>query len=130
MRDEEERLVLREQGLHALVALLPEGRVADREDLVDEDDRLVEGRDHREAQPHLHARGEVAEGHLEPVTHLRTGEVDDLVEALIDLLAAEAVQPGREVDVLARGELTEEAAGELDERGDTAVDACLRPRPG
>ena len=71
--------------LHPLVALLAEALVADREHLVDQDDRLVEGRDHREAEPHLHAAGEVPERRVEEVADL--GEVDDLVEPLGDLLA-------------------------------------------
>ena len=70
------------------VALLPERPVADGQHLVDEHDRLVEAGDDGEAEPHLHAAGEVPERHVEELADL--GELDDLVELLVDLRAGTA----------------------------------------
>ena len=50
------------------------------------------------------------------------GEARDVVEARVDLVAAEAEDRGVEIDVLAPGELRVEAGAELEQRGDAAVD--------
>ena len=99
---QEERPALGEQRLHALVALLAEVLVADREHLVDEHDGFVERRDEGEAESHLHARGEVSERHVQALPDLRPREVDDRVEALGDGLLVQTVQARRQHDVLAR----------------------------
>ena len=70
-------------------------------------------------EPHLHARREVPERGVEEVADL--GEVDDLVEPLRDLALAQPVQPGGEPDVVARRQVADEAAGDLDQRSDAAA---------
>ena len=57
---------------------------------------------------------------------LQLGEVDDLVEALLDLALGQAEHDAVDEDVLAAGDLGMEAGAELDQRGDAAVDrdAC------
>ena len=51
------------------------------------------------------------------------GEVDDLVEALLDLALGEAEHDAVDEDVLAAGDLRMKAGAELDQRRDAAVDA-------
>src|SRR5690606_23625114 len=92
VRHEEQGAATREQLLDARVTLLAERLVAHREHLVDEDDGLLEPRDHGEGDAHLHAAREVLVGGVDEVADL--GEVDDLVEALVDLAPRHAVQPG------------------------------------
>jgi len=65
----------------------------------------------------------VAERQVEPPLHLRPGELDDVVESLVDRLLLHAVQAGHEVDVLASRQLADEATGEFDHWGDALVDA-------
>src|SRR5207247_3580253 len=50
-------------------------------------------------------------------------EVDDAVEARVDLAPREAEHDAVDVDVLAPGDLRMKARAELDERGDAAVHA-------
>ena len=61
-------------------------------------------------------------GRVETGPNLGPGEVDDVVEPLLDGVLGQPVQPGGEVDVVARRQLADEATGELDERGDATVD--------
>ena len=51
---------------------------------------------------------------------LEAGEVDDVVEARVELLLRHAEDRAVEVDVLAPGELGVEAGAELEQRGDLA----------
>jgi hypothetical protein len=50
------------------------------------------------------------------------GESDDLVELRIYLRTPHAVQPCGQIHVVAHGEIVDEAASDLDERGDAAGD--------
>ena len=86
VRHEHERGALAKQIAHALEAALLEEGVADGEGLVDEQDVGLEERGDAEAQPHLHAAR--VELHLPVDGVLEVGEVDDLVEAAVDLLRA------------------------------------------
>ena len=49
---------------------------------------------------------------------LELGELDDVVEALLDVVALEPEHRGVHVDVLATGELGMEAGAELEQRGE------------
>lgn len=122
VRDEEEGPPLRQQALHPGVALLPEGLVTDREHLVDEEDRFVERGDDRETEPHLHPGGQVAVRPVERRANLRAGEVDDVLEALLDLGLGQPVQAGLHPEVVAAGQLAAETSRELDEGGDPPID--------
>lgn len=50
------------------------------------------------------------------------GKVDDLVEFLVELLARHAKDGGINVNVLAPGEVGNNARADLDRRGDAAID--------
>ena len=71
---------------------------------------------HREPEPHEHARG--VELHLVVHEVLELGELDDVVEDPVGLLAGEPEERGVQVDVLAAGELGVESGAELEQRGD------------
>ncbi len=104
------------QIVELLRALRLELGVTDREDLVDEQDVGVDVDGDREPEPHVHARRVVLDRRVDEL--LEPGEVDDLVEALPDLLLAQAEDRTVEVDVLAPGQLGVEAGTELEQRGD------------
>ena len=69
-----------------LEALALELGVADGEHLVDEQDVGIDVDRDREPEPHVHARRVVLHRRVDEV--LEAGEVDDLVEALVELLLA------------------------------------------
>ena len=90
VRDEQDRAAaLLERGDDA-EALSLEALVADREDLVEEQDVRLEERGDREAEPHRHPRRVRPHRPVDRVLEL--GERDDLVEALADL--ARGADPG------------------------------------
>ena len=80
-----DRLALAAELRDLLGALALELGVADGEDLVDEEQVGVDVDRDREAEPHVHARGVVLHRRVDEV--LDAGEVDDLVEPLVELLA-------------------------------------------
>ena len=97
-------------------ALALERLVTHREGLVDEDDLGVEVHRDRDAEPHVHARRVVADGHVDEALEL--GEGDDRVEARLDVASREAVQRCVEEDVLAPGQVGAEARAQFQQRGD------------
>ena len=108
--------------LDALLALLLEEDVADRERLVDDQDvGLGDGGD-GEGDARHHAARVVLEWHVHEILEL--GELDDLVELGVDELLGVPQERSVEVDVLTGGELHVEARAELDERGDVAADGA------
>ena len=84
----------RPDRLHALVALELEGKVADSEDLVDEEDLGLGADSHREPQPHEHARR--VELHRGVDELLELGERDDLVQSLPGLPPGQPEEHGVE----------------------------------
>src|SRR5919106_3020005 len=102
-------------------ALPLERLVADREDLVEEEDVGVEERRDREAEAHRHPGRVRAHGPVDRVLELREG--DDLVEALADVAAAEALDRAVQVYVLAAREVGVEAGAQLEQRADPALGA-------
>ena len=66
-------------------APLLEVGVADREDLVEQQDVGIEVGGNREPQPHVHARRVVLERHVDEVLEARV--LDDRVVDAVDLLA-------------------------------------------
>ena len=107
-------------ALELVEALLLEGRVADREHLVDQQDLGVDLDHHREREPHEHARRVVLELQVDEVVQL--GEVDDAVEAAQRVALGEAEHRRVDHHVVAGGEIGVEADPELDERRHAAVD--------
>ena len=94
--------------------------VADREHLVDEQDLGLEVRRDREREADVHAARVALHGRVDEL--LDAGELDDLVEALLDLAALHAEDRAVQVDVLAAGELLVEARPDLEQAADAAAD--------
>ncbi len=69
--------------LHALQRAFLELRITDSEDLVDQQDVRIDGYGDRKAQPDVEARRVVTDRSVEKRPN--PGEVNDLVEALVDL---------------------------------------------
>ena len=109
-----------DQRLDAALAFLLEKKVADRQHFVDDQHVGHDYGGNGEGDAGDHAGGVVLHRHVEEVPHL--GELDDLVEVLLDELLRIAEQGAVEVDVLACGQLQVEPGAELDERGDAALD--------
>ncbi len=69
-----------------------------------------------EREPHVHARRVELDLGVDEL--LDAGEVDDVVEVPVGLLARQAEDRGVEVDVLPAGEVGVEAGAELEQRGE------------
>src|SRR5919106_3487306 len=102
-------------------ALPLERLVADGEDLVEEEDVGIEESGDGEAEAHGHPGRVRADRPVDRVLEL--GEGDDLVEALADVRAAQALDRAVQVNVLATGEVGVEAGAELEQRSDPALGA-------
>ncbi len=126
--DQDHGAAARAQVGEALLALALEGRVADRQHLVDQQDVGVDVDGHREAQPHVHAGGVVLHRLVDEL--LDPAEVDDLVEAPVELATGQAQDRAVEVDVLPAGQLGVEAAAELEQRRQPAAACAPAPRSG
>ena len=120
MRDEDDRAAVPVEVEDPVDALALERCVADREDLVEQQDVGVQVRRDREAEPHEHPGRVGANRNVDEVLELR--ERDDLVEALADVRALQAEDRAVEEDVLAPGEVGMEAGAELEQRADPAAD--------
>ena len=118
VRDEEDRAAALLEGRDHAEALALEALVADREDLVEEQHVGLEERGDREPEPHRHAGGVRLDRPVDRVLEL--GERHDLVEALADPHAREALQRAVQLDVLAPGEVGVEPRAELEQRADPA----------
>ena len=101
-------------------ALLLEVGVADREDLVDQEDLWFEVGRHRERQTQVHPGRVALHRRVEELRHAR--ELHDLVELRLDLASAHPKDGTGEVDVVAPGELGVEAGADLEQRADLAAD--------
>ena len=115
-----------EARLHPPEALLLEGEVADGEDLVDDQDLGLQVGGHRERQPELHAARVALHGRVDEGADVR--ELDDLLEAALDLAALHVEDRAVQEDVLAAGELGMEARAHLEQRSDPAAQPRLAPR--
>jgi hypothetical protein len=121
MADEQDRAPLLGHLLDPPQALVLESDVADREDLVDDQDlRLQVGGD-REGEPDVHPAGIVLDLRVEEPLDL--GEGDDLVEFAVDLVLPHAENRAVQVDVLAARELEVEPGADLEQRGEPAANA-------
>ena len=106
--------------LHPPEAPPLELRVAHREHLVDEQDlRLEVGRD-GEREPDVHAARVALDRCVDEPLH--AGELDDVVEALLDLPALHPEDRPVQVDVLASCELLVEARPDLEQAADATAD--------
>ena len=118
--DEQDRLAAAPELRELVEALVGEALVADREHLVDEQHVGIDVDRHGEPQPHVHAGRVGLDRRVDELAQL--GELDDLVEALLDLALGQAEHDAVDEDVLAAGDLRVKAGAELDQRRDPAVD--------
>src|SRR5262245_17702205 len=119
VRDDHDGLAGSAEVVELLQALALELGVTDGQHLIDQEDLRVDVDRDGEPEPYVHAGRVVLDRRVDEV--LEPGEVDDLVEALAELLLAHAEDRAIEEDVLPTGELGMEAGAQLEERGDLAV---------
>ena len=86
MGDQEDRLAAAPELAELVEALVREAFVADGEHLVDEQHVGIDVDGDGEAEPHVHAGRIGLDRRVDELPQL--GEVDDLVEALLDLALA------------------------------------------
>ena len=120
MTDEEHGPAAAGDLLDAGVALRLEGRVADSEHLVEQQDLRIEVRRDREREPDLHSRRVALDRDVDEVAD--PGELDDLVELPLRLGARHAEDRPVEKDVVATAELRMEAGSHLEQTADPSVD--------
>ncbi|GAA1613912.1 hypothetical protein GCM10009805_05460 [Leucobacter chromiireducens subsp. solipictus] len=117
--DYEHRLACRSQHLHAFCTLSPKGRIADRQNLIDEK-HIEFGMDgYGEAEPRIHARGIMFDFGVYEVAYLR--ELEDILEALFGLRLAHAKDCRIEVDIVASREVWIETGTDLKKTSNTAT---------
>ena len=104
-------------------AFFPELFIAHGKGLIDDEDLRMDVRVDGKAQTGLHAAGIGADGLVDVLADV--GELDDLGLQFADLLLREAQRGAPEVDVFPAGHFGLEAGGELQQRGDSAVDGDL-----
>jgi PAS domain S-box-containing protein len=114
VRDQEDRPRLLAQLLDPVVRLGAERGVAGREGLVDHQDLVALGRGDREPQPLRHAGGVGAHRQVDEVAD--AGEVDDLVEAGLDLGGRHAHRQAAEHHVPLAGEVVEQRGVHAEQR--------------
>jgi hypothetical protein len=108
---------------HLSEALALEGRVADRENLVHDQDLRLQVRRHGEREPQLHPARVALDRRVDEA--LDVGERDDLVELPLDLLALHPEDRAVEEDVLATRQVGVEAGADLEQRPDAPPDPSL-----
>ena len=81
-----------------------------------------------EREPHVHPARVALDRGVDEL--LDAGELDDVVEALLDLLALHAEDRAVEIDVLAPGELLVEARADLEQAADATADLGPALRSG
>ncbi len=117
--DEHDRAAVLAELLDLLHAATLERLVADREDLVDEQDLGFDVGGDGEPEPDGHARRVVLHRRVDEL--LEPGERHDVVEASGDLLARHPEDRAVQVDVLDAGQLGVEAGAELEQGGEAPV---------
>ena len=129
VRDEQHGFAGGDQPAQRFERPPPERGIADRQHFIDQHDVGPAMDGNRETEPRIQARRVAL--HRRVDQPLDVGEVDDLVEPLIDLLAGQAKQAAAQVDVLAAGQLGMKTRAQFDQRHDVAGDAHLAAgRPG
>ena len=120
MADEEHGAALLGDVSHLAEALPLEIGIADREDLVDEEDLRLEMRGDGERESEVHPARVALDRSIDELFDLRKG--DDLVEFPADLGPAHAEDRAVEVNVFASGELGMESRADFQERAHASVD--------
>ena len=119
MRHQQDGLVAAPELRELVEALVREAFVADGQHFVDQQHVGIDVDGHGEAEPHVHARRVGLHRRVDELPQLR--ELDDLVEAPLDLALRQAEHDAVDEDVLAAGDLRVEAGAELDERRNATV---------
>src|ERR1700687_1671449 len=101
--------------LHLVEALALKGRVADGEDLVDDQDLGFEMGGDREGETDVHSTRAVLTGSTEKLLDL--GEGNNLIQIAINFRLPHAEEGGAEIDVLATCKLGVEAGSHLEQGG-------------
>ena len=117
--DEEERHAALPQPPHPGEALLLEAHVADRENLVEDEDVRAHRHRDREGEPRVHAARVGLHRLVDELSDV--GERRNLVEPLPHLAPRDAEDRAVQEDVLAARELRVEAASQLEERRHAAA---------
>jgi hypothetical protein len=120
VRDEENGLVPTLELGKFVEALVREALVPDGEHLINKQHVGIDVNRNSEAEPHVHPGRIGLDGRVDEVREL--GEVDDFVEALLDLSAGESQHDAVDEDVLAPGNLWMKPRAEFDECRNPAVD--------
>ncbi len=120
VRDEDGRPAFPLERHDPVHALALERLVADREDLVEQQDVGVEVHGEREPEAHVHPRRVRAHGQVDEALEL--GELDDVVERVADLRALHPVDRAAQEDVLPPREVGVEPGAELEQGSDRAAD--------
>src|SRR5262245_29204157 len=121
VRDEHDRSAFGVELLDAIETPHLKGRIADCQNLVEQEDVRLEMRRYREAEAHVHARRVVLDGRVDEVAH--AGKVDDAFELLDDLPAPHAEDGTAQVDVLAASQFWVESRSHLDQSGKATADS-------
>ena len=121
MRDEDQRHAAILHLLNLGDAFLRKLFVADRQDLIDQQNLGIDVHGHGESEPDVHARRVGLHRLIDEFADAR--ELDDRVEALLDLALGKAEHDAVDDDVLAAGDLGMKPCAQFDQRGDATVDA-------
>jgi hypothetical protein len=116
--DEHHRPPLRLEGIHLVETFPLELQVADGEHLVDGHDLGLEMRGDGEREPKIHSGRVALHGRVEEPSDTR--ELDDFLEAPLDLTTTHAENGTVEVDVLSARQLGVETRPDLEQGADAA----------
>ena len=100
--------------VHFSQTLLLKRRVADRENLIDHENLRFEMRRHGEREADVHAARIAFDGRVDE--RADTGEIDDVVELALDLVAAHPENGAVEVDVLASRQFRMKTCTDFEQR--------------
>ena len=114
MRTQQQSSALLAQLHDPIKGALSENAVAHGKSLVHNEDVRVHTGRHRKRQAHLHAAGIGFDGHVKRITE--AAEIDDGVNALLNLGAAHTHGRGVQIDVFTPGGLRVEARSEFQQR--------------
>ena len=113
MRDEEDGTGVLTDLPDTALGTVTELLVTDVERLVDDEDLVLHRGRNRELQTLGHTRGVSAHRQVDEV--LEPGELDDVVELLVDLVTGEPQSQGSENDVASTGEIRNQCGTDTEE---------------
>src|SRR5438874_1394217 len=126
MTDHDDQAGLGHHLAHPLAGLILEGHVADAEHPVHRQAFRLDGGADGESQPHHHARGIIANGHLQELPEL--AEFRDLLHLGTDAARRLALEITAKRDVFPAVGVPLEAEGDIEERTDPALDGARAAR--